>query len=89
MHLVSCNLDFPTDLSSLSQLLYKDFQKELHALIRRVIKTHKRIIFNGNGYDDAWIKEAEGIEEFYKELGDRVPAELYAELDALKANLNK
>ena len=36
----------------------KDFESELHALIRDVIKKHKRIIFNGNGYDDAWIREA-------------------------------
>ncbi len=34
------------------------FNAALHDLIRRVIKNHKRIIFNGNGYDDAWIKEA-------------------------------
>lgn len=37
----------------------KDFQKDLHALILKTIKEHKRIIFNGNGYDDAWVKEAE------------------------------
>ncbi|MBE6654837.1 MAG: glutamine synthetase type III [Ruminococcaceae bacterium] len=36
----------------------KDFQKSLHDLIVRTIREHKRIIFNGNGYDDAWIKEA-------------------------------
>ncbi len=36
-----------------------DFESALHALIKRVIKNHKRIIFNGNGYDDAWVKEAE------------------------------
>jgi len=36
-----------------------DFQSALHDLIQRVIKNHKRIIFNGNGYDDAWLKEAE------------------------------
>jgi len=36
-----------------------DFESALHELIRRVIREHKRIIFNGNGYDDAWIKEAE------------------------------
>ena len=36
-----------------------DFNKALHDLIRRTIKDHKRIIFNGNGYDDAWITEAE------------------------------
>ncbi len=36
-----------------------NFETALHALIKRVIKEHKRIIFNGNGYDDEWIKEAE------------------------------
>ena len=35
-----------------------DFENALHNLIKRVIKEHKRIIFNGNGYDDAWIAEA-------------------------------
>ena len=25
-----------------------------------MIRSHKRIVFNGNGYDEAWIKEAEG-----------------------------
>ena len=37
----------------------KDFKKTLHQLIKDVISKHKRIIFNGNGYDDAWVKEAE------------------------------
>lgn len=36
-----------------------DFRTELNHLIRDTIRIHKRIIFNGNGYDDAWIKEAE------------------------------
>ena len=36
-----------------------DFQSALIALIKREIKAHKRIIFNGNGYDDAWVAEAE------------------------------
>ncbi len=36
----------------------EDFEGALHDLIRRTIHEHKRIIFNGNGYDDAWIKEA-------------------------------
>ena len=36
----------------------KDFESALHALIKRVITEHKRIIFNGNGYDDKWIAEA-------------------------------
>ena len=35
-----------------------DFEGALHDLIRRTIHAHKRIIFNGNGYDGAWIKEA-------------------------------
>ncbi len=35
-----------------------DFKAALHELIRDMIRKHKRIIFNGNGYDDAWIKEA-------------------------------
>ena len=36
----------------------EDFDDALHTLIKAQIIAHKRIIFNGNGYDDAWIKEA-------------------------------
>ena len=36
-----------------------DFETTLHALIKDTIKNHKRIIFNGNGYDDSWIEEAD------------------------------
>ena len=35
-----------------------DFETALHEMIKKTIKDHKRIIFNGNGYDDEWIKEA-------------------------------
>ena len=35
-----------------------DVQTALHDLIRKTIKEHKHIIFNGNGYDDAWVEEA-------------------------------
>lgn len=35
-----------------------DFEKALHEMIRKTIRDHKHIIFNGNGYDDSWIKEA-------------------------------
>ena len=35
-----------------------NFENKLHALIKRVFTQHKRIIFNGNGYDDAWLAEA-------------------------------
>ena len=36
----------------------EDFDSALHELIKSCITAHKRIIFNGNGYDDSWIKEA-------------------------------
>lgn len=36
----------------------EDFETTLHEMIRKTIKDHKKIIFNGNGYDDAWIEEA-------------------------------
>ena len=36
----------------------EDFETTLHEMIRKTIKDHKNIIFNGNGYDDTWIKEA-------------------------------
>ncbi len=35
-----------------------EFESALHDLIRQTVKAHKRILFNGNGYDDAWIREA-------------------------------
>ena len=46
--------DFATELETAA-----DFNDAVHALIVRTLKEHKRIIFNGNGYDDAWIAEAE------------------------------
>ncbi|EOQ38416.1 glutamine synthetase III [Butyricicoccus pullicaecorum] len=36
----------------------ENFEQALSELIIREIKAHKRIIFNGNGYDDAWLVEA-------------------------------
>ncbi|MBR3173389.1 MAG: glutamine synthetase III [Eubacterium sp.] len=36
----------------------ENFEEALHEMIKKTIKDHKRIIFNGNGYDEAWIKEA-------------------------------
>ncbi|MCD8392976.1 MAG: glutamine synthetase III, partial [Cloacibacillus porcorum] len=35
-----------------------DFKETLNGLIRKTISEHKRIIFNGNGYEDAWLEEA-------------------------------
>ena len=37
----------------------EDFTAALNTLIRRVLKEHKRIIFNGNNYDPSWVVEAE------------------------------
>ena len=37
----------------------EDFDEAVHDLIKKNFSEHQRIIFNGNGYDDAWITEAE------------------------------
>ena len=37
----------------------EDFDKELDALIKEVLTKHQRIIFNGDGYEDEWVAEAE------------------------------
>ena len=37
----------------------EDFKTALHDMIQKTIKDHKRILFNGNGYDAGWIEEAE------------------------------
>jgi len=36
----------------------KDFQAEVQKLLREIVKKHKKIIFNGNNYSDAWVEEA-------------------------------
>ena len=36
----------------------EDFETALHEMIRKTIKDHKHILFNGNGYDESWITEA-------------------------------
>ena len=52
----------------------KDFEKDLHDLIKSTIKEHKRIIFGGNGYGDEWMEEAEkrGLSN-YKTTADCMP----------------
>ena len=37
----------------------EDMETAVHELIKRAIKKHKKVIFNGNGYTDEWVKEAE------------------------------
>ena len=36
----------------------ENFEQALHNMIKKTIKDHKRILFNGNGYDESWIEEA-------------------------------
>ena len=36
----------------------ENFEVALHDLIKKTIAEHKRIIFNGDGYDEAWVREA-------------------------------
>lgn len=52
----------------------EDFEAAVYALIKREIKAHKRIIFNGNGYDESWVVEAEkrGLLNF-KSAADAFP----------------
>ena len=53
-----------------------DFNEALHQLIQTVMREHKRIIFNGNGYDDAWIQEATQVRGLHnlRTTPDSMPA---------------
>ena len=57
---VVLNTAVAESLKSFADLLENadNFETALHDLIRDTIRKHKRIIFNGNCYDEAWIKEA-------------------------------
>ena len=57
---IMLNAAVAESLKQYADLLEKaeDFEGALHDLIKNTVRDHKRIIFNGNGYDDAWIKEA-------------------------------
>lgn len=63
--IAGCNIMLNTAvadvLSEMADILEKAdaFDATLHNLIKETYKKHKRIIFNGNGYDDAWVEEAE------------------------------
>ncbi len=63
--IAGCNFVLNTvvadELKQFADILEKapDFDSALNALIKGVIREHDRIIFNGNGYDDAWVKEAQ------------------------------
>ena len=55
------NTIFAEELSGFADELEnaEDFNATLTEIIRRTIREHKRIVFNGNGYDAKWIEEAE------------------------------
>ena len=57
---IALNTIMAEELSQFYALLKEapDFNKALHDLVRKAFIEHGRIIFNGNGYDDAWIQEA-------------------------------
>lgn len=58
---IMLNTTVAEELKKFADILEKsdNFENDLHDLIKDTIIKHKRIIFNGNGYDEAWIKEAE------------------------------
>ncbi len=53
----------------------EDFETALHEMIRNTIRDHKRIIFNGNGYDESWIREATEVRGLlnYRTTADCMP----------------
>ncbi len=53
----------------------EDFPSAVHDLIKKLLSDHKRIIFNGNGYSDAWVKEAKkrGLPNI-RAMVDSIPA---------------
>ncbi|MBQ6462290.1 MAG: glutamine synthetase III [Pseudobutyrivibrio sp.] len=65
------------ELDKFSEELEKaaDFEKALDTLLKRELTAHKRIIFNGNGYAEEWVKEAErrGLKNL-KSTVDALPA---------------
>ena len=72
----------------------KDFNKALAKLLQREIKTHWRIIFNGNGYDKAWVAEAKrrgllnlpSLPDAMEHYLDKKNVELFTKLGVYSAN---
>ena len=48
--------EFSTALKDVPE---EEMESAVHALLKKTIEEHKRIIFNGNGYTDEWVEEAE------------------------------
>ena len=45
--------------ATLKDVPEEEMESAVHALLKKTIEDHKRIIFNGNGYTDEWVEEAE------------------------------
>ncbi len=58
---IALNTIMAEELEQFADILEKstDFQADLHHLVKKTLTEHQRIIFNGNGYDGAWLQEAE------------------------------
>ena len=58
---IALNTIMAEELSQFADVLERadDFGEALNKLIKETLTAHQRIIFNGNGYEDAWVKEAE------------------------------
>ncbi len=57
---IMINTAFADALTQINEALASsdDFDTALHTVIKKTYSRHKRIVFNGNGYDEKWIKEA-------------------------------
>lgn len=58
---IAINTIVAQELREFADILEKseNFQEDLQVLLKKVFTEHSRILFNGNGYDDAWLEEAE------------------------------
>jgi glutamine synthetase len=58
---IALNTIMAEELSQFAEVLEgsRDFELDLQKLIKKTFTEHQRIIFNGNGYDEAWVEEAE------------------------------
>jgi len=73
--IVADSLDFIATKLEADNKAGKDFNKSLQAVLSDIIKQHKRVVFNGDGYSEAWHAEAEkrGLPNM-KTTVDAVPA---------------
>ena len=69
----------------------EDMEHAVHELIKRAIKKHKRVIFNGNGYTDEWIEEAEkrGLYNLFTKHSIFTSEELHSRYEIWLENYSK